>query len=103
MIRIRFTERYGGHFAVLAAFLTLTDADRPTSEFLRSFGLLISTLRRFACFSRMVIRYLCVLGRVRVLALFMRFRGLSVRFGSIFVVSSRLVVVVFWHFVSCYR
>jgi hypothetical protein len=42
-----------------------------------------------------------VLGRIRVLALFMRFCGFSMRFGSIFVMLGCLVVVVFWHFVSC--
>ena len=39
----------------------------------------------------MVIRYLSVRGRIRVLALFMRFCGFSMRFGSIFVVPGCLV------------
>ena len=43
-----------------------------------------------------------MLGRIGVLALFMRFRGLSMCFGRIFVVRGCLVVIVFWHFVSCY-
>ena len=51
----------------------------------------------------MVVRNLRMLGSVRVFALFMGICGLSMRFGSFFVVFGGFVVVVFRHLVSSDR
>jgi hypothetical protein len=48
----------------------------------------------------MVVGYLRMLGSVRMFAFIMGIGGLSVRFGSFFVVLGSFVVVVFRHFVS---
>jgi hypothetical protein len=45
----------------------------------------------------MIIRDLRVLGRIRVSAVFMGFRGFPVRFRRRFVVFGCFVMVVFWH------
>jgi hypothetical protein len=50
----------------------------------------------------MVVRYLRMLGRVSMFALIMGICGLSVRFGSFFMVLGSFVVVMFRHFVSLY-
>ncbi len=46
----------------------------------------------------MIVRYLRMLGSVGVLALFMGVRSFPMRLGSLFVVLSRFVVIVFGHF-----
>jgi hypothetical protein len=51
----------------------------------------------------MVVGQLRMLGRIRLIALFMGLCGSPMRFGSFFVVLGCLVVVVFWHLVSCHR
>jgi hypothetical protein len=41
-----------------------------------------------------------MLGRIRLIAFFMGFCGVPMRFRSFVVVSCGFVVVVFWHFIS---
>jgi hypothetical protein len=51
----------------------------------------------------MVVRYLRMLGSVRMFTLIMSIRGFSIRFGSFVVVLGSFVVIVFRHFFSYYR
>jgi hypothetical protein len=69
-------------------------------ELLRSLRLLVSGVRGFMRFCRMVVRKLGMLGRVCLVTLFMGFCGVPMRLGSFIVVGCGFVVVVFWHFGS---
>jgi len=60
----------------------------------------MSALGRLVSLGGMVMRYLGMLGSVRMVASFMRICGLPMPFGRFFVVLSCFVVVVLRHFVS---
>ena len=57
----------------------------------------MSYVRRFIGLGGMIIRDLRVLGRIRVVALFVGLRGAPMCFSGFFVVLGGFVVVVFWH------
>jgi hypothetical protein len=78
----------------------LTVPELVTSEFLRSLSLRVSALGRFVSRGGVVVRYLRMLGSIRMFAFIMGISGFSMRFGSLFVVLGCFVMIVFWHFVS---
>jgi hypothetical protein len=78
----------------------LINARRSEIQLFRPLGLLVSGVRGFMRFCRMVVRKLGMLGRVCLVTLFMGFCGVPMRLGSFIVVGCGFVVVVFWHFIS---
>jgi len=62
----------------------------------------VSAIGSFVILGGMVVRYLRMLGSVRMFALFMGIGRFSMRFSRFFMMLGCFVVIVFWHFVSCY-